>query len=121
MFLGLASLFANIKVIAIFTIFPLIVIWAAHYHYYFLYNYGIYSSIFNNAFKVHLVIEGLKFYEDLAGFQSHTKLHTIEGQDDLALIGMLVGYLEKDQKKLKDVSDAGLTDVFMWERQMLEP
>ena len=46
----------------------------------------------------------------------------LKGKMILALIEMVVGNLEKDQKKLKDDSVTGLTDIARWaDKLLVEP
>lgn len=43
----------------------------------------------------------------------------LKGKMTLALIGIVVINLEKDQEKLKDESVAGLTDIFRWTDKLI--
>ena len=81
------------------------------------------SRSVNNALKVCLDLEDLKFKGDLTRSQ-RVKLDfmQLKGKVTLACIVKMVNYLDKDQEKLKDVFVTNLTDIVRWaDKLLLEP
>ena len=66
----------------------------------------------NNALKVSLVLEGLKFKGDISKSTRVTPdFIRLKGKMTLASIETVVSYLEQNTEKLRDVSIIGLADA----------
>ena len=78
------------------------------------------SQLVNNALKVSLVLEGLKFQGDISKSTRVTPdFIRLKGKMTPAAIGTVMSYLEKDQEKLKDVAITGLADAVRWADKLL--
>ena len=73
------------------------------------------SCLVNNALKVSLVLEGLKFQGDISKSTRFTpEFIRLKGKMTLAAIGTVISYLEKDHEKLREVKIIGLADAVRW-------
>ena len=73
------------------------------------------SQLVNNALKVSLVLEGLKFTGDIS--KSTRVTHDfirLKGKMTLAAIETVVSCLDQDTEKLRDVSITGLAEAVRW-------
>ena len=74
----------------------------------------------NNALKVSLVLEGLKFQGDvLKSTRVTPDFIKLKGKMTLATIETVVSYLEQDTEKLRDLSITGLADAVRWVDRLL--
>ena len=74
----------------------------------------------NNALKVSLVLEGLKFKGDISKSTRVTPdFIRLKGKMTPAAIETVVSYLEQDTEKLRDVSITGLADAVRWVDRLL--
>ena len=78
------------------------------------------SRSVNDALKVSLVLEGLKFKGDISKSTRVTPdFIRLKGKMTPAAIETVVSYLEQDTEKLRDVSITGLADAVRWVDRLL--
>ena len=78
------------------------------------------SRLVNNALKVSLVLEGLKFKKDISKSTRVTPdFIRLKGKMTPAAIETVVSYLEQDTEKLRDVSINGLANAARWVDRLL--
>ena len=74
----------------------------------------------NNALKVSLVLEGLKFKVDISkSTRVTTDFIRLKGKMTPSTIETAVSYLEQDTEKLRDVSITSLADAVRWVDRLL--
>ena len=74
----------------------------------------------NDALKVSLVLEGLKFKGDISkSIRVTPDFIRLKGKMTLAAIETVVKCLEQDTEKLRDVSITGLADAVRWVDRLL--
>ena len=78
------------------------------------------SRLVNNALKVSLVLEGLKFQGDISKSTRVTPdFIRLKGKMTLSVIGTVVSYLEQVKEKLRGVSVNNLADAVRWVDRLL--